>query len=83
LFFVTFLPQFCQPENGPIALQVAILGTVSVALNSLADIVMATFAGPLGERLGRDRRSWRRQRRATGGVLIGLGVVAALGDRRG
>ena len=82
LFFVTFLPQFCQPEQGPLALQVAVLGIVSVTLNTLADVAVASFAGPLGERLGRDLRWWRRQRRATGGTLIGLGVLAALGDRR-
>jgi threonine/homoserine/homoserine lactone efflux protein len=82
LFFVTFLPQFCQPENGPLALQVVVLGTVSVALNTLADVIVAWFAGPLGERLGRNLRWWRRQRRATGGTLIGLGIVAALGERR-
>ena len=82
LFFVTFLPQFCQPEQGPIALQVAMLGVVSVALNTLADVVVAFLAGPLGERLAQRPRWWRRQRRATGGALIGLGVVAALGQRR-
>jgi threonine/homoserine/homoserine lactone efflux protein len=77
LFFVTFLPQFCQPENGPIALQVAVLGLISVALNTTADVVIAFAAGPLGRRLGENARWWRRQRRATGGVLIGLGVYAA------
>jgi threonine/homoserine/homoserine lactone efflux protein len=82
LFFVTFLPQFCQPERGPLVVQVAVLGVVSVALNTLADVIVAFFAGPLGERLGRHPRWWRRQRRATGGTLIGLGVVAALGERR-
>ena len=82
LFFVTFLPQFCQPEQGPLVLQMAVLGVVSVTLNTAADVIVASFAGPLGERLGRNARWWRRQRRATGGALIGLGVVAALGERR-
>jgi threonine/homoserine/homoserine lactone efflux protein len=82
LFFVGFLPQFCQPEQGPLALQLAVLGTISVALNTLADVIVASFAGPLGERLGANVRWWKRQRRATGGTLIGLGLVAALGERR-
>ena len=77
LFFVTFLPQFCQPENGPIALQIAVLGLVSVAFNTAADVVIAFAAGPLGRRLKENARWWRRQRRATGGVLIGLGLYAA------
>jgi threonine/homoserine/homoserine lactone efflux protein len=77
LFFVTFLPQFCQPEHGPIALQIAVLGLVSVAFNTAADIVIAFAAGPLGRRLKENARWWRRQRRATGTVLVGLGVYAA------
>jgi threonine/homoserine/homoserine lactone efflux protein len=82
LFFVTFLPQFCQPENGPLALQVLVLGLVSVALNTLADVVIAFVAGPLGRRLAASTRWWRRQRRATGTLLIGLGVYAATAERR-
>ena len=77
LFFVTFLPQFCQPEHGPIALQIAVLGLVSVAFNTAADVVIAFAAGPLSRRLKENAPWWRRQRRATGGVLIGLGVYAA------
>src|SRR3954454_15545240 len=30
LFFLTFLPQFCQPENGTVAVQILVLGTVAV-----------------------------------------------------
>ena len=45
LFFLTFLPQFAQPERGPVALQLLALGTVSVALNSSADLVVATLGG--------------------------------------
>jgi threonine/homoserine/homoserine lactone efflux protein len=77
LFFVTFLPQFCQPEHGPIALQIAVLGLISVAFNTAADVVIAFAAGPLGRRIAENARWWRRQRRATGSALIGLGVYAA------
>jgi threonine/homoserine/homoserine lactone efflux protein len=82
LFFVTFLPQFCQPENGPLALQVLVLGLISVALNTLADVVIAFAAGPLGRHLATRAKWWRRQRRATGSLLIGLGLYAAAADRR-
>jgi threonine/homoserine/homoserine lactone efflux protein len=80
LFFVTFLPQFCQPETGALALQLAVLGLVSVVLNTAADVVVAFAAGPFGRRLARDLKWWRRQRRATGGVLVGLGIYAAVRD---
>ena len=82
LFFLTFLPQFCQPENGPVALQVAVLGAFSVALNTLVDVVVAHGAGRLSERLRTRPRLWRRQQVATGGVLVGLGIYAAAAGHR-
>jgi threonine/homoserine/homoserine lactone efflux protein len=77
LFFLTFLPQFCQPENGPVALQAAVLGLISVLLNTAADVVVAYVVGPLSRRLLHNVRMWRRQRQATGGLLVGLGIYAA------
>ncbi len=82
LFFLTFLPQFCQPENGPLGLQIVVLGTVSVLLNTAADVVVACAAGPIGRRLAARARAWRIQRRATGSLLVGLGILAAVADRR-
>jgi threonine/homoserine/homoserine lactone efflux protein len=82
LFFLTFLPQFAQPERGPVALQLLLLGTVSVALNSSADVVVAAFAGRIGRAFRSDARWWRRQRAASGCALIALGGYAALGERR-
>lgn len=77
LFFLTFLPQFCQPENGSVALQVTVLGLISIFLNTAADLVVAYAVGPLSQRLRHNLRLWKRQRQATGGLLVGLGVYAA------
>ncbi len=86
LFFLTFLPQFCQPENGAIALQLIVLGAISVALNTLVDVVVAYGAGSISERLGAAEserpKVWRRQQIATGSLLIGLGAVAAATGHR-
>jgi threonine/homoserine/homoserine lactone efflux protein len=82
LFFLTFLPQFCQPANGPLALQILILGTLSVALNSLADVVVAVGADRISERLRAQPRAWRRQQVATGSLLVALGVYAATAGHR-
>ena len=82
LFFLTFLPQFCQPENGPVAVQVLVLGIVSVTLNTLVDFVVAVGAGRISERLRQRPRLWRRQQQTTGGILVGLGVYAALAGHR-
>lgn len=81
LFFLTFLPQFCQPGRGPLALQLVALGAVSVLLNTLVDVAVASAAGSISERLRRRPEWWRRQQRATGSLLIGLGAVAATGNR--
>jgi threonine/homoserine/homoserine lactone efflux protein len=82
LFFLTFLPQFCQPENGPVAVQVLVLGTVSVALNTLVDVAVAFAAGAISRRLIARPAMWRRQQVATGSILIGLGAYAALAGHR-
>lgn len=82
LFFLTFLPQFCDPAAGPLALQMVVLGTVSVALNTGADVVVALGAGRISERLRTRPRAWRRQQVATGSLLVGLGVFAAASGHR-
>jgi threonine/homoserine/homoserine lactone efflux protein len=79
LFFLTFLPQFVQPDNGPVAVQLLALGCVSVALNSSADVVVAALGGRL--RTALSPRWWRRQRLASGCTLIALGGFAAAGNR--
>lgn len=82
LFFLTFLPQFCQPENGSVAVQILILGAVSVALNTLVDVAVAFAAGRISQRLRERPKMWRRQQVATGSILIGLGAYAALAGHR-
>jgi threonine/homoserine/homoserine lactone efflux protein len=77
LFFVSYLPQFAQPQAGPLAVQLAVLGLISVALNTSADVLVAVSAGRLSRLLTENDRWWRRQRRVSGGVLVGLGVYTA------
>src|SRR4051794_1433959 len=43
-FFLAFVPQFLDPAKGSVAVQFVVLGFVSVALNTLADIVVAFAA---------------------------------------
>jgi hypothetical protein len=81
LFYVSFLPQFAQPEAGPLAVQLALLGVISVALSTSGDVLVALAAGKLGQRLMATPRLWRRQRKLSGGLLVGLGVYAAASDR--
>src|SRR5436305_5753206 len=43
-FFLAFVPQFVDPRKGSVALQFMVLGFVSVALNTFADVVVTTAA---------------------------------------
>src|ERR1700720_3080758 len=44
LFFLSFIPQFIAPQLGHVFLQFLILGAVSVALNTTADLLVVTLA---------------------------------------
>jgi threonine/homoserine/homoserine lactone efflux protein len=80
LFFLAFLPQFVSPAL-PLLPQLALLGTICVAPNTLVDIV-AVFAA---ERLLR----WsvvragraRTMTRISGVTMLGLGAYLALARR--
>jgi threonine/homoserine/homoserine lactone efflux protein len=79
LFFLSFIPQFIVPAHNIFG-QFLLLGTISVALNTSADVLVAFFAGPLGQRLKESVRFRRRQRTASGLAMIGLGAWVAVGD---
>jgi threonine/homoserine/homoserine lactone efflux protein len=78
LFFLSFIPQFVDPSQGNVTLQFMLLGSISVILNTSADLVVTLFAGPLGERLRSSTKWQRRQRVVTGSAMIGLGVYVAV-----
>jgi threonine/homoserine/homoserine lactone efflux protein len=82
LFFLSFIPQFIAPQLGHVFLQFLILGTVSVALNTTADLLVVTLAVPLGSKLKTNAVFRRRQRIASGVGMIGLGAYVALTDTR-
>lgn len=80
-FFLAFVPQFVDPAAGGVALQFAVLGSVSVALNTLADVGVAFAAS--GVRAGAAARPGlvRRLREASGAAMIALGLGLALARR--
>ncbi|HLM79357.1 MAG TPA: LysE family translocator [Terriglobales bacterium] len=82
LFFLSFIPQFVNRGHGHVFLQFALLGTLSVTLNTSADIVVTLLAGPLGQRIRGSARFRRRQRTLTGAVMIGLGSYLAFGESK-
>jgi len=82
LFFLSFIPQFVNRANGHVFLQFATLGTISVLLNTTADLIVIGIAGPLGERIRSSAIFRRRQRTATGAIMIGLGTYLAITESK-
>ncbi len=80
-FFLAFVPQFVDPAEGSVALQFAVLGFVSVALNTLADIVVAVAAGGIREGAAARPALVRRLREASGAAMVALGIGLALAKR--
>ncbi len=82
-FFLAFIPQFVDPSRGSVALQFVVLGTVSVGLNTLADIVVAFAAGRIREGASARPGLIRRLREVSGGAMVALGVGLAFAKRPG
>lgn len=80
LFFLAFLPQFTTPAE-PLLVQLVVLGSICVALNTLVDVMAVLGAQRLLKSgLGRTARS-RLMTRASGVTMIGLGAWLALAKR--
>jgi threonine/homoserine/homoserine lactone efflux protein len=81
LFFLSFIPQFVNRGSGYVFFQFVMLGTLSVVLNTTADLLVIALAGPLGEKIRSSATFRRRQRTATGAIMIGLGTYLATSER--
>lgn len=82
LFFLSFIPQFVNHSSGHIFLQFVMLGTISVSLNTTADLIVIGMAGPLGERIRSSAVFRRRQRTVTGAIMIGLGTYLVTSENK-
>ena len=80
-FFLAFIPQFVNPGEGHVALQFVVLGFVSVALNTLADIVVAFAASRVREGAAARPALISRLREASGAAMIALGIGLVMAKR--
>lgn len=78
LFFLAFLPQFTNPAVGSESLQLLCLGFIFMLVTSLVFILVAFFAGSVGNRLREHPKFFAALQGLTGIFLIGLGVRLAL-----
>ena len=80
-FFLAFIPQFVDPGAGSVALQFAVLGFVSVALNTLADVGVALAAGRIRNGAAARPSLIHRLREGSGAAMIALGIGLAVAKR--
>jgi threonine/homoserine/homoserine lactone efflux protein len=78
VFVFAFLPQFVDPEAHHAWLQVLVLGLSFTLLGFLSDSMYALAAGTIADRLRGSAGIARVQRWFGGGVLVGLGILAAV-----
>lgn len=77
-FFLAFIPQFIDPAPGGVATQFLILGAISVTLNTTMDIAAVLAAGALRNALTARRGAIAWLRKASAGLLGGLGLSVLL-----
>ena len=77
-FFLAFIPQFLNPTASDPALTFLALGLISVALNTLADVVVVLAASATRAQFVERPDLFRRLRQGSGLFIAGLGVSLAL-----
>jgi threonine/homoserine/homoserine lactone efflux protein len=82
LFFLSFIPQFVNRGEAHVFLHFVTLGTMSVVMNTTADLIVIALAGPIGRRIRSSATFRRRQRTVTGVIMIGLGTYLATSESR-
>ena len=78
---LAFLPQFVQPQNGSVALQLAVLGVLFVLMGALSTMLFAVGAGRIGSFLRRNPTVLRWQGKVVGTIYCALGVRLAFQER--
>jgi threonine/homoserine/homoserine lactone efflux protein len=82
LFFIAFLPQFADPRQGSVALQILVLGAFYIVAGFAFCVAVALAFGAAGDWLLRRPAFRRAQRWLMGTVLGGLALWLALPERR-
>jgi threonine/homoserine/homoserine lactone efflux protein len=80
-FFLALIPQFLEARLGGIAAQFAVLGLISIALNTCMAVLVVGAASALRRRIFERTYVLRRLRQGSGVMLGGLGVSLLLARR--
>lgn len=74
IFFLAFLPQFTNPAQGSISLQMVALGGIFIIATVMVFGSVALIGGALGEWLNRSERTQRVMNWTAGAVFVGLAL---------
>lgn len=78
LFFLAFLPQFTDPAQGSVTLQIALLGGIFIIATLLVFGSVAWFAGALGEWLAQRPGAHVVMHRVAGTLFVALAIKLIL-----
>ena len=81
IFFLAFLPQFADPNRGPIILQILLLGLVFIFAALLIFGAVCLLAGKIGDRLRRSPKTQIILNRVACLVFVGLALKLATANR--
>ncbi len=82
LFFLAFLPQFINPANGNVVVQIILLGLLFNTSGTIVNVIIAFTASKLGKTLKNKLNNSSIFKWVTGSVFIGLGVRLAFLERK-
>ncbi len=82
LFFLSFLPQFIDPDRGAAWVQSLVLGSMFVILGGITDSTWALVASAVRDALLRGRAMPFIRRYVSGSIFVGLGIIAARAQRQ-
>ena len=82
MFYLSFFPQFLDPERGSVLLQSLQLGAVQIGVSGSVNALLVLGAGAITAFLSRSRGWLLAQRWVMGGVLAALALRIAFLDKR-
>jgi threonine/homoserine/homoserine lactone efflux protein len=74
MFFLAFLPQFINPDSGPVFPQILLLGVAFIIATLIIFNGIVLLAGWIGERLGRSTVAQAWLNRLSGMLFAGLAI---------
>ena len=81
-FFLAFIPRFVDPSAN-VATQFIVLGLISVALNTSADLAVTYWGAKARARLARRPSFLTKTQHASGAIMRGLGATLLFARRSG